>query len=176
MNRVHWRSRRTRGATALTVLLTLLVTLLLSGCGLQIPTDPDGTLDRVQGGEITIGVVHNPPRVDASGTSADNAQAPTGIEPELAAGFASSLDAEVTWVVGSEANIVKGLKAGTIDLAIAGFTDDTPWSAEAGMTRTCLEGTDEFGSEVKYVFLVPLGENAFLTTLETYICDPDNIS
>lgn len=172
MSRVHRRSRRTSGATALIVLITL----LLSGCGLQIPTDPDGTLDRVQGGEITIGVAHNPPRVDASGTSADNAQAPTGIEPELAADFANSLDAEVTWVVDSEADIVKGLKAGTIDLAIAGFTDDTPWSAEAGMTRACLEGTDEFGSEAKYVFLVPLGENAFLTELETYICDPEVIS
>lgn len=163
MNRIHWRWSVSLGAC---------LTLALSGCGLHIPSDPDGTLERVENGKITIGAVHNPPRVDASGTTASSTEAPTGIEPELATGFAESLDAEITWVVDSEADIVKGLEAGTIDLAIAGFQDNTPWTSKAGMTRACLEGTDEFGSDVKYVFLVPLGENAFLAELEAYLCDP----
>lgn len=140
-------------------------TALLASCSLQIPADPNGTLDRVTDGEIRIGVTHNPPRVDLA-----NPDQPSGIEVDLATEFAEHLDAEITWVVDSEANLAKGLEAGTLDMAVAGFHDDTPWASVAGMTRSCLEGTDQFGSDVKYVLLVPLGENEFLVALENFVC------
>jgi len=56
-----------------------------------------------------------------------------------------------------------------LDLVIAGLTDATPWLAGAGVTRPYDEFTDEDGTTHKLVMLVPMGENAFLTELETFL-------
>lgn len=68
--------------------------LLLAGCGLTIPTDPDGTLDRVRSAEILrVGASPRPGWVDLDEGS------PTGREPRLATAFAADLGAAVEWTV-----------------------------------------------------------------------------
>ena len=135
----------------------------LCACGLAIPSDPDGTLDDVSSGELRIGVSPEPGLVDSPGSDA----APTGPMVEIVQAFAESIDADAQWTVGSEETLVTMLEDGELDLLAGGFTDATPWSDRAGVTRgySAIEGAD--GRML--VLLVPLGENAFLTELEAFL-------
>jgi polar amino acid transport system substrate-binding protein len=63
-------------------LAAVAVTLSLAAAGCQFPRDPEGTLDRVEGGTMRVGVIHNPPWVDLS------EKEPTGVEIDLIEGFA----------------------------------------------------------------------------------------
>ncbi|WP_282857575.1 transporter substrate-binding domain-containing protein [Pseudoclavibacter helvolus] len=160
-----WELTKLRWAIA-TLMAVAVAAFVLSGCGMSVPTDPDGTLDRVRGGELRVGVSHNPPF-----TGIVEGAEPTGVEVELVEGFADELGASVTWVVGSEAALVQGLEDGTLDLAIAGFRDDSPYVEEAGSTQPFLETEDAAGGKVSRVMLTPMGENAFLVELETYLAE-----
>ncbi|MBB2958776.1 transporter substrate-binding domain-containing protein [Pseudoclavibacter helvolus] len=160
-----WGARKA-GRPVLAVLASVLVAVTISGCGMRIPSDPDGTLDRVRGGELRVGISHNPPF-----TSTSAGTEPTGVEVELVEGFAEEMDASVTWVAGSEAALVQGLEDGNLDLAIAGFRDDSPFVDEAGSTRPFLETEDAAGGKASHVMLTPMGENAFLVELETYLAE-----
>jgi ABC-type amino acid transport substrate-binding protein len=133
----------------------------LSGCGLSIPTDPDGTLDSVTGGELRVGTSPDGDLVDVSRGE------PSGSIVDLVDRFADSIDAEPDWTVASEETLVTMLEAGDLDLIAGGITPDTPWIDQAGVTRGYrgIEGAD--GREL--VMLVPLGENAFLSRLETFL-------
>nr|WP_240744999.1 MULTISPECIES: hypothetical protein [unclassified Microbacterium] len=137
------------------------VVALLSGCGLTVPTDPDGTLDSVTGGVLRVGTSPDGELVEVSGDS------PSGAIVDLVDRFADSIDAETDWTVASEETLVKELEAGELDLIAGGITPDTPWVDKAGVTRGYrgIEGAE--GREL--VMLVPLGENAFLSTLETFL-------
>lgn len=137
------------------------VAVLVSACGLTVPTDPDGTLDSVTGGTMRVGVSPEPGLIDDSGPE------PTGPLVDLTEEFAASIDARIEWTVGAEETLVGGLESGDLDLAIGGFTDQTPWTDRAGVTRgyKSIEGAD--GRSL--VFLVPLGENAFLSELEAFL-------
>lgn len=148
--------RRGIGIAVLAVL-----TVLISSCGLTVPTDPDGTLDSVRGAAMQVGVSPDEGLVDVDGAE------PSGPLVELAEDFAESLDTRIEWTVGSEETLVGGLEAGDLDLAIGGFTDQTPWADRVGVTRGYedIEGAD--GRSV--IFLVPLGENAFLSELEAFL-------
>lgn len=137
--------------------------LTLTGCGLQIPADPDGTLARVTGGDLRAGVSPVDGLIDVGG------QEPLGDEADAIRAFAASLDAEVQWTVGSEEALVRGLEDGELDLVAGGLTDQTPWLDKAGVTRAYREVTDDRGRTHKLVMLVPLGENAFLSELETFL-------
>lgn len=134
---------------------------MLTGCGISIPTDPNGTLDSVTGGELRIGVSPDDGLVDVDGAS------PTGSLVDLANDFAATLHAEPTWTVGSEETLVGMLEADDLDLVIGGFTEQTPWLDRAGLTRGYggIAGADGR----KIVMLVPLGENAFLSDLERFL-------
>ena len=135
--------------------------LLLSGCGLRVPTDPDGTLDRVTGGTLRVGLSPHGEFTRVTGTEVEGSEV-TAVEE-----FAEAIDAEIDWTVGSEEALVRSLEAGELDLVIGGITDETPWSDKAGMTRPHDEFTDARGEKHRIVMLVPLGENAFLSALET---------
>ncbi|MFF0911947.1 transporter substrate-binding domain-containing protein [Microbacterium enclense] len=135
----------------------------LTGCGLQIPRDPDGTLDRVTGGQLHAGVTPNGTFVRVDGGE------PTGTDVEAIRAFADSLDAEVEWTVGAEEALVRGLENGDLDVVAGGLTDKTPWTDKAGMTRPYAEATLDDGRTAKLVMLVPIGENAFLSRLETFL-------
>lgn len=138
-----------------------IVTCLLTGCGVSIPADPDATLETVSGGELRVGVSPDPPLVnDVGGT-------PSGSIIDLVDAFAASVDANTEWTVATEETLVRRMEAGDLDLIAGGITSDTPWLEQAGVTRgyTNIDGAD--GREL--VMLVPLGENAFLSTLERFL-------
>ena len=137
--------------------------LLGTGCGASVPADPDGTLDRVRGGVLRVGVTENPGLVDLGDGE------PRGTEPELLREFAAVVGADVQWVEGSERELVEGLRYGELDAAAGGFRDDSPWEQKAGMTRPYAETADEHGTTAKHVLLVPEGENAFLLELDTFL-------
>lgn len=132
----------------------------LTGCGITVPSDPEGTLQSVSGGELRVGVSPD------HGLVSDD-DPPTGSIPDLVSGFADSLDADIEWTVGSEETLVGMLERGDLDLVAGGITDQTPWLDKAGVSRgyTHIDGAD--GRTL--VMLVPLGENAFLSELERYL-------
>lgn len=133
----------------------------LTGCGLKVPTDPDGTLDSITGATLRAGASAEPGLVNA------DAGVPTGPLVDLVEQFADSIDARVDWTVAAEESLVGDLEDGTLDIAIGGFTDQTPWTDQAGVTRgyQSIDGAD--GRSL--VFLVPLGENALLSELEGFL-------
>ena len=143
------------------ILSALALCGVLAGCGLTIPADPDGTLDTVTGGELRIGTSPDGDLVEVTNG------VPSGSIVDLVDDFADSIHAEPDWTVASEETLVTMLEAGDLDLIAGGLTSDTPWVERAGVSRgyTGIDGAD--GREI--VMLVPLGENAFLSTLETFL-------
>lgn len=141
--------------------MALLLACALSGCGLTIPADPDGTLDTVTDSDLRVGVSADPGLVDTEGDT------PSGSIPDLIEGFADSIDADVDWTEASEETLVGMLERGDLDLVAGGMTDQTLWADKAGVTRGYpgIAGAD--GRSI--VMLVPLGENAFLSALERYL-------
>ena len=144
-------------------LAALVLSAALVGCGMRIPSDPGGTLSEVTGGTLRVGVSHTPGLIEATGD---------GIEGPLVAtveSFAEEHDATVEWTVQSEEQLVGLLEQDEIDVAVGGFTEDAPWADRVGMSRGySLPGTP---SGTKSVMLVQLGENEFLTALETFLDD-----
>ncbi|GAA1536817.1 hypothetical protein GCM10009803_16860 [Microbacterium ginsengiterrae] len=143
----------------------VVLVLALTGCGIQVPADPHGTTERVEGGVLRVGVTDNPPWVVLDGPGD-----PAGTEVDLVSGFAGRLDAEVEWTEGSEARLLQDLERGRIDMVVGGFLDDTPWSDRGGMTRVYTEVSGEDGPE-KHVMIVRMGENRLLSTLESYLLE-----
>lgn len=141
--------------------LLVLLALGLVGCSLQVPTDPDGTLDRVSGGVLRVGASPQDDLVRAEDGRV------TGTEAELVEGFARSIRADVEWTVGGEEHLVGELEEGRLDLVIGGLTDETPWAAKVGVTRAFPDLPESEGRAL--VMLVPPGENRFLSELERYL-------
>lgn len=150
------RRRRRRGAASV---LCILVLLVATACG--IPRDPDGTLDRIAGGELRVGASPHGDLVFADGGNV------AGTLADVIEGFADEHDATVVWTVDSEERLVDDLESGALDLAIGGMTDATPWSERVSVTRgyTGLDGAA--GDPV--VVLLPLGENGLQAALEQYL-------
>jgi len=137
--------------------------LILSTTACNIPRDADGTLDRVQGGEVRVGLAHNPPWVDALDSQA-------GIEPGLVAELARQLHAKVSFVKGSETKLLESLHRRELDIVVGGFTDDSPWKSEVAFTNPYHE--DAEGK--KHVLALPPGENAWLGRVEQYLHEKDS--
>lgn len=133
----------------------------LAGCALQIPADPNSTLDQVRNGTLRVGVTPAPPIVDITKA------VPSGPGVTLVQEFAENLDAEVEWKIDGEEALVNLLAEGKIDVALGGFTSETPWSDKAAVTREYDQLTGFGGKGI--VMLVPAGENAFLAELETFL-------
>ncbi|WP_045263470.1 transporter substrate-binding domain-containing protein [Microbacterium oxydans] len=138
--------------------------MMLVGCA-GIPVDVDGTLHDAQGGDLSVGITHNPPWTDT--TDPDK---PSGEDVRLVEKFAESIDATVVWTEGSEAILTDQLHSGSLDLVIGGFTDDTPWTDKAAITAP-YDDEHVAGATKKHVMLTVLGENQFLTTLETFLLE-----
>lgn len=111
-------------------LLALLAALALGAC--QYPTDPEGTLDRVRGGTLRVGVAESEPWVKLSG------EEPGGVEVELLREFARTVDAEIEWVEGSESELIEALAGRQLDVVAGGFTRRSVWMHEAALTRPFL--------------------------------------
>jgi ABC-type amino acid transport substrate-binding protein len=151
------RRHRTRALAA------AIAVILLPGCGAQVPADPHGTLDTVTGATLHAGGSPHPGFVEVDDGIV------TGSEADAVESFADTLDADVQWTIGSEESLVRGLENGTLDIVVAGLTDQTPWAEQAGMTRPYTEAQLEDGKKHALVMLVPIGENDFLTELETFL-------
>jgi polar amino acid transport system substrate-binding protein len=122
---------RVRQAHVRLVLIALIALTVLGGCG--IPSDPEGTLDRVQGGSMRVGIAENPPWTRLS------AERPEGVEVELIEGLAAALRAEIEWIAGSPSDLLKALEAGELDVVVAGLTVDDPWAQVVTFTQPYAE-------------------------------------
>ena len=111
----------------LALTLALLTAALAAGC--QYPRDVEGTLDRVSGGEMRVGVSDNEPWVNLDG------QEPTGVEPEIVRRFAETIDAEIHWVQGDSEELVEALASGQLDVVIAGITRTSLYKRRVALTR-----------------------------------------
>lgn len=135
----------------------------LAGCGIRIPSDPDGTLDRVTGATLRAGASPDGSLVTVAGDDDDV----SGPLADLIEGFAAAHDADVVWTVGSEETLVTGIEDGALDLAIGGVTDASPWADRVALTRG-YEGVP--GSRGRSIsILLPMGENALQSALEQYL-------
>jgi polar amino acid transport system substrate-binding protein len=105
----------------------LLLLVALAGC--QFPRDTEGTLDRVRGGVLRVGVSEHEPWVSTAEGR------PTGVEIELIDGFAASIGAEVDFTTGSEEELIGALHEGGLDLVAGGMTKRSPWKRQASPTR-----------------------------------------
>ncbi|WP_262107884.1 transporter substrate-binding domain-containing protein [Arthrobacter sp. Marseille-P9274] len=169
------------------VFFAALLVPLLAGCGLKIPSDPEGTLDRVSGGTLRAGISHNPPwtetgtgtgptstgpeTADTGTKPAGTGIAPGGTEAELVRAFAAEHNARVEWVSGGESNLVRQLERGELDLVVGGLTKDSPWSKHAALTRPYLETSNAQGDKEQHVMAARMGENAFLVELERFLSE-----
>jgi polar amino acid transport system substrate-binding protein len=103
------------------------VALLAAGCT-SLPRDPKGTVDRVRGGTLRVGLIEAPPWVVRTGGE------PAGAEVELVRRLAAELDAEPQWIWGGSQPHLEALERFELDLVAGGLTDDTPWAKRVGLT------------------------------------------
>lgn len=144
----------------------LLVSLFVISCSV-IPRDSAGTLERVRGGELRVGVAHHPPWVHVEGNQV------TGIEPELIEAWARQLGARVRWLPGSEAELVEALHHRDADALVAGLRSDSPYGPQLALTQPYLELEDRYGSGRKHVLAVMPGESALLLSLDRFLAAQD---
>lgn len=140
---------------------------LTAGCGLTVPTDPEGTLDDVRGGVLRVGVSTDPPWTEPTPDDAD--AGPGGLEPDLVRAFAATLDAQVEWTRGGEESLVDQLHRDELDLVVGGLTAASPWVDKAALTYPYAHTTGPEGAPEAHVMAVPLGENAFQVELERFL-------
>lgn len=111
-----------------------LLVLVTASCTLAVscyfPRDPGGTLKRVSGGELRVGIATDEPWTRRG-------EEPSGVEVELIRQFAGELDAEIVWVPGSAPDLLGALEQHELDLVIAGLTTDSEDAKQkAGLTNT----------------------------------------
>ena len=90
----------------------LVLTLPLPAC--QWPRDAEGTLDRVTGGTLRVGLVEAEPWVVLDDDE------PDGVEVRLVEELAARLHTEVEWVQGSESALMDALHVRAVDLVVGG--------------------------------------------------------
>jgi ABC-type amino acid transport substrate-binding protein len=102
--------------------LLLATAFLAAGCD-SIPSDPDGTLDRVRGERLfRVGLIasHAPPPGEAHDLLQRLSRA-TGARAALEHGPAEAL--------------LTRLEAGDIDLVVGEFAEQSPWAAQVTLTE-----------------------------------------
>jgi polar amino acid transport system substrate-binding protein len=113
-------------------LVAAMAAAVAAGC--QYPRDPDGTLNRVEGGVMRVGVSESDPWVVMEGDEPSG-----GAEVELARRFARDVGARIEWVQGSEEELVDAAKEGQVDLILAGLTNKSRWKKDVAFTRPYVE-------------------------------------
>ena len=135
----------------------LLLLAAMTGCG--VPRDSEGTLERMRGGVMRVGVTDHPPWDSVT------AEVVRGIEPVLVAELAATIGARPTWRRGAESELLAALARRELDLVAGGLTDDSPWASKVALTRPYT--TDQSGRG--HVLAVPAGENGWLVTVERFL-------
>ena len=115
----------------------ILSLLLLAACNL--PRDSDGTLDRVRGGTMRVGVV-----IDTPWTK-DSAGVIGGIEGAMARVLAESLGSHIEWIRAPEGDLLAALHHRELDLVIGGLRATSPWKQQVALTRPFYEDTVSVG-------------------------------
>lgn len=160
---MSWHPRLVRRRTTAIVVLVGL-TLCSTACGGPFPRDTDGSLARITGGTLRVGVSENVPWTE---TFDDGRVA--GREVDLVTGFAETVDAAPAWTAGAESELIMAMKRGDLDIVIGGLTSDSPWTKEVALTRPYADEVTPDGDTEKMVMATPLGENALLVALETHL-------
>jgi polar amino acid transport system substrate-binding protein len=106
-----------------------IVVLLVFLCACGLPRDPGKTLQHVQHGTLRAGAALNPPWVSGGRDRV------SGVEVALVEALAQDLRAQVTWVRGSESQLMAALKDRELDIVVGGLTGDGPWKKEVGVSR-----------------------------------------
>ena len=150
------------GRTGRRLLLALVAGVALSGCA-GIPVDPEGTLERVSGGILRVGMSEHEPWTARDGGDR------TGVEVDLVEEFAAELDAEIEWHDGGEEALIEQLHRGELDVVVGGLTEATPWVDSAALTRPYVVVTSPEGSPEPHVIAARRGENALLVALERFL-------
>jgi len=139
---------------------SILLLLVLAACGL--PRDSDGTLDRVRGGTMRVGVV-----IDTPWTK-DSAGVIGGVEGGMARDLAASLGARIEWVRAPEGELLAALQDRELDLVIGGLRASSPWKQQVAFTRPFYVDTLRPRKD-EHVLAVAPGENAFLMRVESML-------
>ncbi len=113
--------------------VALLAVLLVALVGCDLPRDMDGTLERVTGGTLRVGVAGRSPWARMAGEHGE------GVEAALVRRAARSLDARVRWAAGHADDLFAALERGHLDVVVGGLTEDTPWRDRVGLTRPYAE-------------------------------------
>ena len=145
-----------------TVRLTLFVSLL-STAACNLPRDPGGTLDRVRGGTMRVGMVVDTPWVTDSGDGAG------GIERTIVNELARELGATVEWHRGPAERLLEALHDRDLDLVIGGFTASSPWKQHVSLTKPYYTDTTVVKGKKKeepHAVAVAPGENAWQVRVE----------
>jgi polar amino acid transport system substrate-binding protein len=150
--------RRTSLAVAIAVLGAV------SGCA-AIPADPEGTLERVSGGVLRVGMSSHEPW-----TARDDGER-SGVEVRLIEAFAAERDADVAWQDGGEEALIGQLHRGELDVVVGGLTEKSPWTSHAALTRPYVVVTSPEGSPEPHVMAARMGENALLVALERFLLE-----
>jgi ABC-type amino acid transport substrate-binding protein len=137
-------------------LSAVVLAVVCAGC--DMPRDPEGTYQRVQGGTLRAGLTLHEPW-----TRWEDDQ-PAGIEVELLKQFAEQSDARLEWVRNSESRLLEQLEGGRLDVVIGGLKDDSPWSKRVGLTRPFLTLQGD-----GHVMAVRQGENRWLLELDKFL-------
>lgn len=119
------------------LVVVALVALAHAGC--RFPADPEGSLDRVEGGTMRVGVIDNPPWVILGRGE------PRGVEPELVRRFAAELGADIEWVEGTESGLAAAMGGFQIELLIGGLSRDFPYIDDVAMTAPYVDTEIQIG-------------------------------
>ncbi len=130
-------------------ILNAVLILLLTAC--QLPKDPEGTTQHVEGATLRVGILQDPlPEIDATALDL----------------VARRLKARIELVEGNPHDLLDALSRGDLHVLAGGIPKDTPLAKHAGMTNAI--GHVTVGADrPQRVLLIRKGENRFLLRLNT---------
>jgi polar amino acid transport system substrate-binding protein len=157
--------------TATSMWMRLICTVLvITSVACDLPRDSDGTLNRIRGGTMRVGVV-----VDTPWTT-DSAGVVGGIEGTMVERLARQLNARVTWMHGQQDVLLTALQNRDLDLVIGGLGASSPWSKQVAFTMPYDVDTVRVPGgrkpiETQHVIAAAPGENAWLMRVERMLIE-----
>jgi polar amino acid transport system substrate-binding protein len=104
--------------------------LLLLAASCDLPRDANGTLDRVRGGTLRVGLVEHAP------WATETEDGPRGVDVRLVEAMAAELDADVEWTWGTLTDLFDAVERRELDLVAGGVPRVWADRAGVGYTRT----------------------------------------
>ncbi|HYZ47123.1 MAG TPA: transporter substrate-binding domain-containing protein [Actinomycetota bacterium] len=111
-------------------LCAVLLLSMLAAC--DLPRDAEGTLERVRGGVLRVGVTESDPWVVLG------PEGPSGVEVEIVRSLAAELDAKIEWTEGSVDELAAAVHLRELDLMVGGLTSTSKISSEVTFTHPYL--------------------------------------